>query len=1212
MAQPQLSWRMEDNRANGEPVKDQRQIAYQILVASTPQQLAANKGDLWDSGKVLSDQSLRVAYAGKPLASRTRCHWKVRLWDKDDKRSAWSEPTEWTMGLLKPEDWQAQWIVHPATNGISYPWLRRTFVVSSDVKRAQVFVNTPGLYELYLNGQKVGDDVLAPAYSHFPKRMFYTVHDVAGSLQRGTNTVALWLAPGWYQPRYGNPHNSPIVRAQLEIQTGAGHTVIGTDASWRTVDSCLSQVGNWGWNDMGGERWDAAKCVADWNRSALDDSGWSPAREVAAPAVTHCWLAMPPNRIGKPIAPAKIYQVNGKWVIDFGTTLTGWMRLKLAGLKPGQEIVLDYADLDQPKLQHMPNPDGFQTFNQRDIYVAGGQSEDVFCSKFNQHAFRYVVIGGLTRTPKPDEAEALPIMTDLAPSGEFRCSNELFNRIHGITVATYKTQTPNGVLGAGESREKEGYGDGGAFLTGFLYNFESAAYFRKWLNDWRDTQREDGFIAHTAPRHVDHGGGPPWGGQASELARRLLFYYGDKRAVAEAYPALRRYVDFIETHTQDDILRYYCPYGRNSEWFLGDWVSPVESEDKHGFVFETRDEQEFFNNCYRVVLWQQLADFAAALGDQADVKHCNDRLAAIRPLIHKAWFDPEKKGYRCTRQAYLVAALQARIMPGALRPVILKQLEDAIAAKQGHLDTGMLGTPLMLDLLARENRNDLVATMMAQTTYPSWGFLEEKRKVTTWPETWTGWGSQIILVTGTPGAWFYEGLAGIRPDPAAPGFKQVIIQPAVVGDVTWVKAHHDGPYGRIAVDWKKAADGVFTLEVVVPPNSTATVFLPDGSKREAGSGRHSWTVPLAKGGAQVPAERRGERLMPPSGGDGAAEDLEKHFGAPPAAARPWVYWFPLSGNLTREGITADLEAMARVGIGGLIYMEVDQGTPRGPADFAGPLWRELFAHLCAEARRLGLEVSMNNDAGWCGSGGPWITPELSMQKVVWSETTLEGGRQFHGVLAPPKAERGFYRDIAVFAMPAPDDDFRIADIAHKAVFQKKNFLPSQPAGFAEAPAKAVVPRSGILDLSARMDQDGRLAWGVPPGKWLVLRFGHTTTGQQNSPAPESGRGLECDKFSREATAFHYANLMGQLVAEHRALAGQDKTLVATHIDSWEVGVQNWTPKNARGVPGAVRLRPAAVPADVHGPCGGRRRGDRTFPLGFAADGLRLDCGKLRR
>jgi len=286
----------------------------------------------------------------------------------------------------------------------------------------------------------------------------------------------------------------------------------------------------------------------------------------------------------------------------------------------------------------------------------------------------------------------------------------------------------------------------------------------------------------------------------------------------------------------------------------------------------------------------------------------------------------------------------------------------------------------------------------------------------------------------------------------------------------------------------------------------------------------------------------------------AADELEKNFITPPNSARPWVYWFPLSGNLTKEGITADFEAMARVGIGGALYMEVDQGAPKGKADFAGPLWRELFTHACNEAHRLGLEISMNNDAGWCGSGGPWITPELSMQKVVWSETVVEGGKRWEVVVPEPKAVQNFYRDVAVLAMPAATDTFRLEDIEGKAAFKSKHFFPAQPAKFADAPAGAVIPRDKIVDLT------GKKSWDVPAGKWLVFRFGYTTTGANNTPAPESGRGLECDKFSKEAAAAHYRNLMGKLVAENKAVTGQGKVLVSTHIDSWEVGSQNWTPK----------------------------------------------------
>lgn len=291
-----------------------------------------------------------------------------------------------------------------------------------------------------------------------------------------------------------------------------------------------------------------------------------------------------------------------------------------------------------------------------------------------------------------------------------------------------------------------------------------------------------------------------------------------------------------------------------------------------------------------------------------------------------------------------------------------------------------------------------------------------------------------------------------------------------------------------------------------------------------------------------------------------AEDLAEGFAKPPTWARPWFYWFTLSGNLTKEGITADLEAMARVGIGGVLYMEVDQGAPKGKADFAGPLWRELFAHSCHEAHRLGLEISMNNDAGWCGSGGPWIPPELSMQKVVWSETIVEGGRPFAGALPQPQTTNQFYRDIAVLAMPAPpDDQFRVKDIEAKASFRAKNFAHSS-SRFPDAPHTAVIPRDEIQDVSAKLDAAGKLTWDVPAGKWLVIRFGHTTTGVNNKPAPDSGRGLECDKFSKEAVAVHYTNLVGRLVAENQAVTGAGRVLVATHIDSWEVGSQNWTPK----------------------------------------------------
>ena len=315
------------------------------------------------------------------------------------------------------------------------------------------------------------------------------------------------------------------------------------------------------------------------------------------------------------------------------------------------------------------------------------------------------------------------------------------------------------------------------------------------------------------------------------------------------------------------------------------------------------------------------------------------------------------------------------------------------------------------------------------------------------------------------------------------------------------------------------------------------------------TGHRNWAVALAAlslawtTGRTVAAEGQPAPAAPP---------LEQGFLKPPDSARPWVYWFWLNGNITTEGITADLEAMHRVGIGGVLIMEVDQGSPVGPVAFASPKWRELFRHVVAEAGRLGLEVNMNNDAGWNGSGGPWIKPEESMQKVVWSELSVAGPKRVEAVLPQPQAVAGYYRDIAVLAFPSPGD-FRIPNIQVKAAYQTGQ---AGPAVQKELAPQMVIDRSKVTDLTARMDGGGRLVWDAPPGQWTVLRLGHTSTGVQNSPAPASGRGLECDKLSKEGVEANFNGMMAKLIADVGPAAG--KALAATHVDSWENGSQNWT------------------------------------------------------
>jgi alpha-L-rhamnosidase len=837
VTKPRLGWVIEEREQRSD-VRGQRQTAYQVLVASSEELLAKDHGDLWDTGKVESDQSIQVEYAGKALESRMRCYWKVRVWEGGLSGSGltvhgsdWSKPGMWSMGLLTPEDWQAKWITQPDPKQLAHPWLRRTFEIKEGVQHAVMYVNTASYYELHINGKKVGPYVLDPGITQVDKRFVVNAYDVASFLVKGTNTIALWMGPGWHQPRNGNTYNAPILRAQLNTASPSGPMVIGTDANWRVKDSCVSQIGSWSWNNFGGERFDARQFVENWNQIRLDDSKWAQAREIPAPAVTHSWQGCESARLSEPVKPVEIRRLqNGKWVIDFGRPLTGWMRLRMHDLKAGQEVQINYADIDDNrnvrKLAFGANADGFQDFNQKDVFISAGKSPETFCSRFNYHSFRYAVIAGLAREPSVQDAEAMMIEPDIASAGSFACSNELFNRIHEITRYTLRTQNPCLALGTGEAREKSAYGDGGAHLSGYLYNFTCDANLKKWIRDYSDAQRDDGWFTHTAPAFEDHGGGPAWGGQASELVRRMLLYYGDRGIVEQMYDRLRRYVDFVESKTRDDILRSYTPTAREEDWmFIGDWARPAATAGQ-GFNMDKKDEREFFNNSYRVLLWQQLQDFAQSIGRTDEAKRCGERLAVIRPLIHKEFYQQDKGDYRFRSQSSLAMALYARIPPPELRAKILAQLEhDIVVEKKGHLDTGLLGTFILLDLLIQENRNDLVDLIMGQTSYPGWGYLVKESDLQTWPETWSGWGSHVILVTATPGSWFFEGLGGILPDPAKPGFKHFTLRPAIVKSVDWVTCSYQSPYGKIVSNWKREGQKL-TMEVTIPPNTLATVYVP--------------------------------------------------------------------------------------------------------------------------------------------------------------------------------------------------------------------------------------------------------------------------------------------------------------------------------------------------------------------------------------------------
>ena len=829
---PRLSWVIEEGSQRPED-RGQKQTSYQILVASTPGLLANDQGDLWDSGKVASDQSIQVEYAGKPLEARRVCHWKVRVWLNDGKPPAWSMPAVWSMGLIKPGDWQAKWV---KAGGETSPWLRKEFNLTAAPEQALAFVNVKGYYELYVNGKKVSDDVLVPAVSVYKKRSLYNTYDISKYLRPGTNCVGVWLGLGLVF----RGDIAPLARVQIDMSVGGRREIVGTDTTWTWTPSTHTEV-RWGWCGNGGEHIDMRRDIPDWSEPGCAGGKWSAVEEVANPSAVASAQSCPPNRIIKTIPAVSCTELRQNvWELDFGTNLTGWMRLRLPKLEAGQQVTIHFADkrlasakeeVTPVKKYELPpgtwkvetpgGPIAYTVYNQQVVFTSAGKAGEQFCNKFNYEGFRYVIVEGLTSKPATGDAEALMIDSDMAPAGSFECSNELLNRIMQLNLWTVRCLTLGGYAVDCPHRERMGYGDGQVSIDMQMMSRDAAAFYTKWAVDWLDDQDVGtGKSAQYVPKNIDD---PScwfsWGGTLNVLPWKSYLYYGDRRLLEHSYEQVERYPSvYIES--------FYKNGGVNRTGGDPgcDWVTPA-----HGM--SGPPGTELFTNCYRVYLYDLLAKSADALGRSDDARRHRAKIAELKPLIHAAYYKPDEKLYVVDEQLNQSMPLMLGIVPDALRETLQKKLEDITLVKnKGHLDTGMLGTYFLFQYLQQSGRNDLAFTMATQTDFPSWGYMLAQGATTMW-EQWDGYWSQIHSCYTCPGGWMYQGLAGILPDESGPGFKKIIIKPAIVGDLTWVKCGYDSVHGKIVSNWKKDG-GKLTMEVTIPANTCATVYVP--AKNAAG------------------------------------------------------------------------------------------------------------------------------------------------------------------------------------------------------------------------------------------------------------------------------------------------------------------------------------------------------------------------------------------
>jgi alpha-L-rhamnosidase len=876
---PRLSWMLS-------PAAGVRgQSSYRVLVASNREVLQKDQGDLWDSGRVISAQSTWIEYAGRKLNSRQQVFWKVRVWSDIGNVSAWSAQAFWSMGLLQASDWRSKWIGERRPDStaegtpLPFPWLRKTFDVRQKPKRAVAHVNPLGYYELYINGRKVDDDVLSPAVSDYSKRNLYVAHEVADYLVPGKNVVALWLGRGWYVKGHpGVIHDGPLVRAQIDISFSDGGTAqVVTDETWKFRESPITPLGRGtAFGDYGGERHDMRLELPKWNQLDLDDSGWQSAAVFDPPQVVTAAQMVEPNRLVETIKATRVEAYpQGGWVVDMGRAFTGWLEIKLPAIPSGSVVKLEYSDQmepDKPASGTTPqqaytdgsagrrggvapananpgrgrggNPTAFpNTFNQRDEIVGNGEAL-TFRSRFNYRGFRYVRVIGLDSAPDVSGATAYLIRTAYDRAGEFTSSNQLLNQIHQMVTRTYEALTLGGYIVDCPTRERLGYGgDAGTSMETGMFHFSVGGLYSRWLSTWRDSQdAATGSLPHTAPNYPNQGGGGPmWGGMVVTLPWQMYLQYGDKGVLETNYPMIRKWLGYLESETTEDLLLNHSSHAMSMQvWnYLGDWLTPKGSF--RGTSPDPRPAQ-LVNSVHYLYQLQLASKIASVLGKEDESPSYAARGAAIAKAIHRRFYNPADHSYTNGDSVQEAFPLLTGVVPTDLRSAVMEKLENTIRVQNiGHLDTGMHGTYFLIKYLMEADRNDLIYSMTNTKDYPGWGYMLANGATTSW-EGWTGQ-SHIHDTLISIGAWFTEGVAGIRSDGKSPGFKHFVIKPAVVGDLTFARAKYHSIHGDIVSDWR-IENGTFKLHVTVPPGTTATVFLPGKSAVEVSAGSHSFDAAM--------------------------------------------------------------------------------------------------------------------------------------------------------------------------------------------------------------------------------------------------------------------------------------------------------------------------------------------------------------------------------
>lgn len=816
-ARPSLSWILTSSE------KGQKQTAYQILVASDEDKLRNEQPDIWDSGRVVSDQSNQVAYGGPALSSRQRCFWKVRAWDKDDSVSPYSETAWWEMALLSPQDWKAQWVGSLAGWPGRALYFRSDIPISKSVKRARIYVSGLGYYELRLNGSKVGDHVLDPGVTDYAKRILYSTYDVTEQFTDGANTIGVIVGNGWY--------GVPRLILQCEITYADGSIdMVYTHQGWSREDGgqWLVTSGPILANSIyDGETYDARLEKDGWDvpagasllRSMPIDrtEAWTAGiHNVPLPGGVLTAQAVNPIKIIASLRPKSISEPEpGVFVFDIGQNMAGWAHIQVSGAR-GTRVVMKFGEtllkdgtVDQTNLF---------TAAATDVYILKGKGAESWEPRFTYHGFRYVQLEGFPGKPTLDTLTAKVVRSSVEPSGTIETSNDLINRIQKTVCWTEASNLYSIPTDCPQRSERMGWmNDLTVRAEEAIYNFDMSRFFPKFLNDIHDTQSADGAIRDTVPYGWGRHPADPVSTSYLLLGWFTYQHYNDARVLAEHFDGFKAWTDFLHSKSIDNIVTY---------GYYGDWSPPKAFGN--GPVSKNTP-LEFMSTGFLYYDAWLVSQMAEALGKTEDRVKYSQMAEQVAASFNRKYWNESAGGYGSNNEAMDSFALFLRIVPEDKVQRTVASLIRAVHNNGDHLSTGNLCTKYVLEALTKYGHGDLALKIATQETYPSWGYMLANGATTLW-ERWEdltgpGMNSHNHPMMGSVSSWFHKYLGGIQPDPEGPGFKRIVIRPFPLGDLKWARAEYKSPYGLIRSSWSKD-NGILAFKVTVPVNTTARVHIP--------------------------------------------------------------------------------------------------------------------------------------------------------------------------------------------------------------------------------------------------------------------------------------------------------------------------------------------------------------------------------------------------